>query len=171
MSKAITDAEAIEIVQRALAEYASQVGPTAAQAEREMEKIATEVSRYAEFCSREIRQLEQALRVLRDAEEPDERAITEKTRQLDGWCRKLSDTKQLGASLSRDHATYRGHQRRYAQAIEPVAESGRARMRTAREQVIKYEKTQSVRTQAASRRWKPIRGGGGAAGDVERLQR
>lgn len=168
MAKALTDAEAIATVSRALSDYAEQVGPTASAAEREMSRTVEEISMYADECSRQIGILEQALDVLEAEEEPDYRLIEEKRRHLRAWQRKSEDTRRLAASVAQAHAAYRAQQRRYAGAIEPLVKTGRDRMRNAREDVIKFERTQAVRSQGASRTWRAMATGssGGGASSI-----
>lgn len=164
MSKARTDAEAIATVKKALSAYADRVEPTAAAAEREMAKISEEIASFVQECQKNIRSLENALEVLRQEEEPNLSAIREKERQLAGWLRKHSDTRRLESSVARDHATFRGHQRRYTNAMKPLAEKGTARMRGAREDVIKYEKNQNVQARSATTTWRAMGTGGSSLG-------
>ncbi|MCX2755317.1 MULTISPECIES: hypothetical protein [unclassified Gordonia (in: high G+C Gram-positive bacteria)] len=166
MSKAHTDAEAIAAVKRALAQYAERVGPTAASAQREMSAISEQVTFFIEECNRAIRRLEDAIKILESQEDPDEAQLREKRRQLRIWMRRHLDTKHLQAQLTRDHDTFRGHQHRYANAIEPLAERGAQRMRRAREDVIRYEKNQQLQAKFATRSWQPMTGGGAGGGPV-----
>ncbi|AZZ80570.1 hypothetical protein C5O27_05300 [Gordonia alkanivorans] len=170
MSKAHTDPEAIAAVKRALHQYAERVAPTAAAAEREMFAIAEKVSSFLDECGREIRRLEDAIRILESQEDPDEERLREKYKQLKIWQRRYRDSKQLQAQLLRDHDTFRGHQHRYSNAIEPLAERGGQRMRRAREDVIRYEKNQQTQARFATRSWRPMvgdgAGGTGTAGSA-----